>query len=108
MSLYETDCLAGHSTGAAPSQKSHAGHNVLDCGVELSGDGFRLSEAGDSACIRNIGTIPQGVMPISTFRVFLCLYVVFVTCCSLDAFGFCTGVFWDTQCHHRLLAFLET
>ena len=27
------------------------GHNVLDCGVELSGDGFRLSEGGDSACI---------------------------------------------------------
>ena len=47
MSLYDADCLAGRSTGAAPSQKSHAGHNVLDYGVELSGDGFRLSEGGD-------------------------------------------------------------
>ena len=51
MSQYDADCLAGRSTCAAPSQKSHAGHNVLDCGVELSGDGFRLSEGGDSACI---------------------------------------------------------
>ena len=51
MSLYDTDCLAGRSTGAAPSQKSHAGHNVLDCGVALSRDGFRLSEGGDSAFI---------------------------------------------------------
>ena len=51
MSLYDADCLAGRYTGAAPSQKSDAGHNVLDCGVELSGDGFRLSEGGDSACI---------------------------------------------------------
>ena len=42
MSLYDADCLAGRSTGAAPSQKSHAGYNVLDCGVELSGDGFRI------------------------------------------------------------------
>ena len=47
MSLCDADCLAGRSTGAAPSQKSHAGHNVLDCRVELSGDVIRLSEDGD-------------------------------------------------------------
>jgi len=51
MTLCDADCLAGRSTGAAPSRKSHAGHNVPDCGEELSGDGFRLSEGGDSACI---------------------------------------------------------
>ena len=51
MSLYDADCLAARSTGAAPSQKSHAGNTVLDCGVELSGDGFRLREGGDSAYI---------------------------------------------------------
>ena len=51
MSLYDAGCLAGRSTGVALSQKSHAGQNVLDCGVELSGDGFQLSEGGDSACI---------------------------------------------------------
>ena len=44
MSLYAADCLAGRSTGAAPSQKSHAGHNVLDCGVELSGDGLFIAD----------------------------------------------------------------
>ena len=40
MTLCDADCLAGRSTGAAPSQKS-----------ERSGDGFWLSEGGDPVCI---------------------------------------------------------
>ena len=51
MSLLGADCPVDRSTGAEPSQKSDADHSILNCGVVLSGDGFRRSEAGDPAYI---------------------------------------------------------
>jgi len=46
VSALDTHSPADRSTGLATSVKSHADHNVLNCGVVHSGGGFRRGEAG--------------------------------------------------------------